>query len=75
MLKHLLLEITWTDRWTVYLTGATLIITLIITLLANHWARRFWHQQKKDEINYQLENTRIHGQLEAAKAAWASGFP
>jgi hypothetical protein len=72
-----LIETSWTDEWLVYLTGglvfftaALCVVSLIIALKANRWAHKYWHKQKKEEINYHLETIRFQGKLEAAKAAW-----
>ncbi len=76
-MNNYLLDVTWTDKWQVYLGAATLVVTfltLIVTLFiaikANRWAMSYWHEQKKEEINYQLLNLRYQGRLEAARAAW-----
>ena len=77
MPRNYLLEVTWTDKWLVYLTGALVfftaalcLVTLFIALKANKWAHRYWQKQKKEEINYNLESIRYKSQMEAAKAAW-----
>jgi hypothetical protein len=64
------LDIGWTDEWTVYLAVASLLGTIFIALMANHWAMKYWRKQKKEEINFQLHNLRYQGRLEAAKSIW-----
>jgi hypothetical protein len=64
------LEITWIDKLSVALSSASLLVTIFIAIMANRWAMKYWHKQKKEEINYQLETVRYENRMEAAKAVW-----
>ena len=63
-------DVSWTDKWQVYLIAITLILTIYIAYKANQWAMKYWRLQKKEEINFQLETLRYQATLEATKAAW-----
>lgn len=63
-------DIKWTDVATVYILAGTLLVNIILVFVASRLAMRYWHRQKKHEINYLLEGEKYKSLLEAGKAAW-----
>lgn len=66
----LLDDIPWPAKWGFFLSLTSLLVTIFIAAMSYRWAMRYWHKQKKQEINYQLHNLRFKGYFEAAKATW-----
>jgi len=70
MSHNLLLQIKWTDELTVIILSINVLVTLLVTFIANHLAMKYWRKQKREEINFQLESLRYSSRMEAAKAVW-----
>lgn len=64
-------QVSWTDEWTVYLSAGSLLATIIIAFIVQRWTFKYWHKQKRHEINYGLEAAKYSAMLEAAKSAWS----
>lgn len=64
-------DVTWADKWSVFLSAGSLLTTIVIAIIVQRWTMKFWHSQKRHEINYELETEKYRARLEAAKAIWS----